>query len=200
MRARMGLWSARIDVELREIVLRNKPSEMLKASPKGTVPVLILEDGRVIDESIDIMLWALEQSDPDGWLEIEREAQLALVEDCQVRFKPHLDRYKYTSRYDGAEKEEEAAKCIDWLSELTARLARQDWLLGERLQLADIAVFPFVRQFAHTDMEVFASRTSKPLQDWLERCKALPELRSVFKKYKPWADGDEAIYLGPGST
>ena len=159
----MGLWSAGIDVELREIVLRDKPPSMLEASPKGTVPVLILEDGTVIDESLDIMLWALERHDPEGWLDIERETQLALIADCQASFKPHLDRYKYTSRYEGADKETEAKRALDWLSGLSQRLQSSAWLFGDKLQIADIAIFPFVRQFAHADTNFFGKATDPVL-------------------------------------
>ena len=197
MRARMGLWAAGVDVELREVVLRDKPASMLEASPKGTVPVLILEDGTVIDESLDIMLWALEHSDPEGWQDVERDAQLALISDCQENFKPHLDRYKYTSRYDGANKEVEAAKALEWLSGLSARLSTSSWLYADRVQIADIAIFPFVRQFAHADTEFFATRTAPELQDWLERAKALPVFKSTFKKFKQWQPGDPEIAFGP---
>lgn len=199
IRARMGLWSAGVDVELREVVLRDKPASMLEASPKGTVPVLILDDGSVIDESLDIMLWALGRNDPEGWLDIEPDAQTALIHDCQNRFKPHLDRYKYTARYDDANKEAEAAKALEWLTELSERLEGHDWLFANRIQLADIAIFPFVRQFAHADTEFFSEETSEALQDWLERAKALPVFKSTFKKFKQWHPGDEEFVFGPGA-
>lgn len=196
MRARMGLLVAGIHVELREIVLRDKPADMLTASPKGTVPVLCLDDGRVIDESLDIMLWALEQNDPDGWLEIDRVQQVSLIEECQANFKPHLDRYKYTSRYEDAEKVEEAGKALNWLAGLSDQLGDKHWLFSDSVQMADIAIFPFVRQFAHTDMAYFEAETDPALQDWLGRAKELPVFRDSFRKYTPWQPGDNPLHFG----
>lgn len=163
MRARMALIVSGLAYEHREILLRDKPASMLAASPKGTVPVLVLADGRVIDESLNIMLWALEQSEPEGWLE---SADLALVADYDGAFKHHLDRYKYAARY-GEDPLVHRAAAADMLWNLDAKLGAGDFLGSARRSLADIAVFPFVRQFAGVDPAWFELKAPPDVQRWL---------------------------------
>ena len=193
MRARMGLYAARKVVELREIMLRDKPAHMLEISPKGTVPVLLLPQGRVIEESVDIMLWALEQNDPDGWLEPRQQnlpAMLALIEQMDRDFKHHLDRYKYASRYEDVDGLAHRGRALDELSLLANRLAVHSQLFGERIGLADIALFPFVRQFANVDRGWFDEAAPVSVRSWLEGHEGSALFASIFHKWPVWRDGD----------
>ncbi|WP_428685794.1 glutathione S-transferase [Sphingopyxis sp.] len=163
MRARMALIASCLAYEHREILLRDKPASMLAVSPKGTVPVLILAGGRVIDESLDIMRWALDQSDPEGWL---AGADLALIADYDGAFKHHLDRYKYAVRY-GDDPLVHRAAAAAMLSQLDAQLAVLDFLGGAVRGISDIAIFPFVRQFAGVDPFWFQLQRLPNVQRWL---------------------------------
>jgi glutathione S-transferase len=153
MRARMALRVAGIDVDHREVSLRDKPAELLAASPKGTVPVLVLPDGKVIDESLDIMRWGLAQRDPEGWL-APGAAMDPLIAANDGPFKFHLDRAKYANRYPGADPVVHRAEAIKLLAPLEERLEHHGYLFGTGRTLADIAIFPFVRQFARADATV----------------------------------------------
>lgn len=173
MRARMALRCAEIPVEIREISLRDKPPEMLALSPKGTVPVLHTAEGRVIDQSLDIMRWALAQNDPQGWLRLSScsEAyalQESLIACNDTTFKHWLDRYKYAERYPerlATEYRQEALSCQ--LDTLEAVLSRQPFLGGHTAALADVALFPFVRQFAAVDAVWFAQSPYAATRGWL---------------------------------
>ncbi|MFA7670035.1 MAG: glutathione S-transferase N-terminal domain-containing protein, partial [Burkholderiaceae bacterium] len=145
MRARLALAVSGTQCELREVVLRDKPAELLQASPKGTVPVLVLADGRILEQSLDIMLWALSRHDPQGWLapEVgELEQMLALIGECDGGFKHDLDRYKYPDRYEGADAMSHRESAWQWLKMLDDRLAYSAYLFGERPALADAAIMP----------------------------------------------------------
>lgn len=193
MRARMALSVSGKTCALREVVLRDKPAEMLSASPKGTVPVLVLPDGQVVDESYDIMKWALGQNDPEAWLapphgtlaEID-----ALVDATEADFKHHLDRYKYDTRYEGVEASVHRAEGLRFLHLLEERLAANAYLFGDRLTLADVAIAPFVRQFANTDKTWFAEQDLPQLQAWLKRFLGSSLFQSVMRKYPQWRTGD----------
>jgi len=170
MRGRMALDASGIAVEHREILLRDKPAEMLAASPKGTVPVIVLPEGRVIEESLDVMLWALGQNDPENWLSppsSDRSEMDALIAANDGPFKHHLDRYKYDTRYEEAVASEHRTAASAYLQDLEDRLDRSDQLLGDAPSLADIALFPFVRQFANTDRDWFDAQPWPNLQRWL---------------------------------
>jgi len=193
MRARMGLWASGITVELREIVLRAKPAHMLEISPKGTIPVLQLPDGTVIDESLDIMLWALDQHDPQGWLTPETGKQaemLDLIAEMDGSFKHHLDRYKYATRYADASEKTERDLALTALSPLIDRLIQHEQLFGGRIALADIALFPFVRQFANTDRDWFDDAVPPRLLAWLQGHEQSALFQSIFRKWPVWQDGD----------
>ena len=197
----MGLWSAGRPVMLREIVLRDKPIHMLEVSPKGTVPVLILPDGTVIDESLDIMLWALEQHDPEGWLtpEVGRlEAMLALIDLMDGDFKHHLDRYKYATRFEGADETTHRSLAMKALTPLSERLQRQSQLFGGRVSLADIALFPFVRQFANTDRAWFDAEATNALGIWLSGHERSDLFASIFRKWPVWKEGDPVTLFSAG--
>jgi glutathione S-transferase len=163
MRARLALTVSGISCELREVHLRAKPAEMLAASSKGTVPVLVLPDGRVIDESIDIMRWSLAKSDPEGWLERD-DSELIAANDGP--FKHHLDRYKYPERY-GDYPLEHREEGLTFLREIDALLASRGQLGGSERGLTDAAIMPFVRQFAAIDSSWFETQSLPNLKIWL---------------------------------
>ena len=174
MRARLGLLFAELPVELREITLKNKPAKMLAISPKGTVPVLQLADGVVIEESREIMEWALEQQDPQELLNIKTLHQgNTLIEQNDQEFKHWLDRYKYADRHLEMTQTEYRQKGEVFLQILEALLTKNTYLLGDSVTIADIGIMPFVRQFAHVDRYVFYSLPYPKLQIWLK-------LRSSF--------------------
>ncbi len=189
MRARMALWSAGIAVELREVVLADKPAAMLEASPKGTVPVLHLPDGQVIDESNDVMRWALSQADPEGWLEREDPELLALMDGP---FKHHLDRYKYYTRHDTDPMEHRAAG-LDILRQLDERLANHAQLCGEKRGLCDVASFPFIRQFANHDRAWFDEAAPQKLRTWLESHLTSDLFAAIMAKHDKWRSGDAPV-------
>ena len=202
MRARMALTLSGQRCELREIVLRDKPDEMIAVSPKATVPVLVEADGTVRDESLEIMLWTLERNDPDGLLAPEhgdRDQMLALIAKIDGEFKGHLDRYKYANRYqdenDGSGVDPVAHRSAGMavLAELENRLGHHRYLFGKRLSLADIAIAPFVRQFANTDAAWFARQPVPELQRWLSDILASDLFLGCMKKYKPWKVTGEAV-------
>lgn len=197
MRARLAIASSGMTCALREVVLKDKPAEMLKASPKGTVPVLVLDEGRVIEESIDVMRHALGTDDPEGWLAGDGEEGRALVAETDGPFKHHLDRYKYASRYEGADAEEHRAEGLAFLRRLEARLAAQPFLMGERFTLADAAILPFIRQFMIADEIWFKDQPLPYLHVWLQDFLASPRFARVMKNYPQWKTGDEEPVFPP---
>ena len=197
MRARMALWVAGITVELREVKLAAKPPELITASPKGTVPVLVLPDGTVIDQSLAIMRWALAQSDPESWLAGDDAALIAANDGV---FKHHLDRAKYPGRYEEDGVTDHRAAALALLAPLEARLADAPWLCGETRALSDIALFPFIRQFAAIDPNWFAAQPLPHLQAWLERLASSELFASVMPKFTPWQECDARLLFGPSSV
>jgi len=207
MRARLAILASGQQCELREIVLRSKPPEMLAASPKATVPVLVLPDGQVIEQSLEIMLWALQQNDPECWLAPEQgtwQAMQALIAANDGVFKQQLDRYKYPNRYRQehagdeqafAQAHRASAACL--LLELQTRLASHAWLFGPGASLADMALLPFVRQFAHTDAAWFSSQPWPNLNAWLMRWESGALFLGVMEKYPPWPSGQAGISFPP---
>ena len=181
MRARMALRYSGVPVETVEVSLKAKPAEMLAISPKGTVPVLDA-DGRVIDESLEIMRWALAQHDPDDWL-LDGDSRIAeLIEANDQGFKVHLNRYKYAERYPEQPMEIYRAAGALFLQQLDELLTDRDYLLADHPCLADIALLPFVRQFAHVDREWFAQTPYVRLQAWLQRQLESNLFTSIMKK------------------
>ena len=194
IRARLALATSSICYELREVSLKNKPAEMLAASPKGTVPVLVLPGGQVIDESLNIMRWALAHKDPDGWLSPALNDMLALIADNDGKFKYALDRYKYPNRYPLESGGDTHAFAMaqrveggDWLQMLESRLSQgwQVWLCGPQPSLADMAILPFVRQFAHTDAAWFAAQPWPLLQAWLADFQTSSMFVAAMTSHKP---------------
>lgn len=196
MRGRMALMVSGVEVELREVVLRNKPAAMLEASPKATVPVLICNDGTIVDESFDVMLWALEQNDPDQWLaplEEDKAAMLALIAENDGPFKHNLDRYKYATRYEDVDGTEYRAMGVAFLEKLNDRLASRAYLFGERLALADFAIMPFIRQFRVADAAWFDAQDWPHLHRWLAELMTGPLFSAVMAKYAPWTPEDAGV-------
>ena len=179
MRARMALRYSGVPLSIVEVSLKAKPAEMLASSPKGMVPVLVCADGSVIEQSLDIMHWALARHDPDNWLQ---PGCAALIEENDTRFKVLLDRYKYAIRYPEHPMEYYRAQGAEFLQRLEDVLARSAYLAGPALSLADVALAPFVRQFAHVDRDWFEQAPYPRLNAWLEQFLASELFSSVMKK------------------
>ncbi|MFV0931753.1 glutathione S-transferase [Pseudomonas jessenii] len=185
MRARMALRYSEVAVDIVEVSLKAKPAEMLALSGKGTVPVLSA-DGRVIDESLDIMRWALAQNDPQDWLlkddPVAAEQIAPLIEQNDQVFKVHLNRYKYAERYPEQPMEVYRTEGEVFLRRLDQLLEGRDYLLADHPSLADVALMPFVRQFAHVDREWFGQTPYLRLQAWLQRLLESVLFTSIMKK------------------
>ena len=188
MRARWALLEAGLSVHWREIELKHKPAEMLQCSAKGTVPVLVLTDGTVIDESEAVMRWALAQADPRGLLQAGEAS--ALIAENDGAFKHHLDRFKYTDRYPGESRDEHRDAGMRILAGWSQRLKEHAWLLGAAISLADAALWPFVRQWRLTDPEGFeADGQLAPLREWLNRFLDDPSFERLMQRADPWSSG-----------
>ncbi len=194
MRARLGLLFAGLQVELREITLKNKPPQMLAISPKGTVPVLQLLNGTVIEESREIMTWALEQQDAQGLLAAQTLLEAnALIDKNDNEFKYWLDRYKYADRHLDMSQAEYRQRGEDFLQRLEALLIKNPYLLGERITIADIGIMPFVRQFAHVNRKVFYDLPYPNLQRWLQDWLNHPLFLQAMTKFAPWQEKDDVV-------
>ncbi len=199
MRARLALQASGQKVNLREVVLRDKPAEMLEASPKATVPVLVLRDGAVIDESLDVMHWALAQDDPHGWRDYPADALAAmdaLVLELDGPFKSALDRYKYPNRYDDSDPIEQREVGAQFIRKLDKLLEGRAFLFGEKFSFADGAVLPFVRQFAHVDRDWFWADEWKNVIYWLEAFLESERFKAVMTKYPQWKSGEDGVVFG----
>ncbi len=185
IRARMALFNADIDLDIRQVSLKNKPQAMLDVSSKGTVPVLVTEDG-VIDESLDIMLWALDFNDPDGWYSRYSEADKAfamqLIAQNDESFKPWLDKYKYADRHPEFDQGYYRGQCENYLQVIETALQKSAYLMGETVSLADMAIFPFIRQFSMVDKNWFDACPFTHLRRWLTKLLDLPLFTRVMAK------------------
>lgn len=194
MRGRLAIASARFAVHLREVVLRDKPESMLEASPKGTVPVLILTNGTIVDESLDVMLHVLRQNDPEHLLAPaigSLEEMLALILENDGPFKVALDHYKYPNRYEGIDPQNQRQQASAFLYKLNDRFkANNGFLFAERLSLADLAILPFVRQFANVDRTWFDAQDWHSLANALEVFIASERFLKIMDKYPQWQVGD----------
>jgi len=200
IRARMALASASLSFEIREVVLKDKPRQMLDISPKATVPVLLLPDGGVIEESLEILHWALDGNDPFGWKRHSAE-QLsfmdALVEINDHSFKTCLDQYKYADRFPEYSRQHYRQQAENFLRELEARLEAKGHLYGATRSFADIAIFPFVRQFSNVEPGWFEAAPYPNIRTWLSAILKDQLFASVMKKYAPWQAGDpQVLYTG----
>ena len=194
MRARMAIHISGQKCELREVLLRDKPPSMLEYSAKGTVPVLILQDGKVIDESLDVIDWALNLNDPDDWQrskDTKKTKELIKINDGE--FKYHLDRYKYSKRYDNEDPEFHRKKCLKFIESVNNELNNSKYIFDDNISYADIVVLPFIRQFRIADIEWFDSLPYNNLKKWLSGFLDSTLLSSIMKKYDLWKEGDKSI-------
>jgi len=195
MRARLAIKCSQLQVELREVVLRNKPQEMLCISPKATVPVLLLADGSVIDESWDIVHWVTQQQDPSQLRGNQQRIDQAnqLIKQNDNEFKQWLDRYKYADRYPEFAAEYYRSQAEPFLCALDQRLAQHEFLLDQQPSLADIGIFPFIRQFAHVDLDWFQQCPYPNLQRWFNHYLSSELFTSIMNKYQPWHKAQTVI-------
>ena len=195
MRARMALRRASITVELREVSLGDKPQAMLELSAKGTVPVL-LANKLMLDESLDIMYWAMEQADPGQWLDADLQARTeSLIYENDGSFKTHLDQYKYWDRFPAQSQQYYRQQGETFLVKLEQLLRLNKYLLADRPTLADIAVFPFIRQFAFVDKHWFDNSGYSQLQRWLQEFLESPLFIQSMDKLPPWQPEDPPLFF-----
>jgi glutathione S-transferase len=200
MRARLALAVSEQVCELREVTLKAKPAELLQASTKGTVPVLVLPDGKVLDQSLDIMHWALGRNDPGQWLTAnsgQPDSAGRLIDDCDRSFKLQLDRYKYPGRYAGCDALVHRSAGAHWLADLNLQLAPSGCLYGPKATLADMAIAPFVRQFAQTDLAWFEAQDWPHLRQWLARIVSSELFERTMHKYPAWESGTPGALFPP---
>ena len=183
IRSRLALYQAKIAYEPIEISLKHKSSEFLALSPKGTVPVLVDIDGAVIEESLEIMLWALNQYDPECWLLNDENASRKLIDENDFNFKKNLDRYKYADRFPEHSKEYYRSECEIFLNLLNDKLQSNNYLMAERISLADAAIFPFVRQFSLVDEDWFLNSKYQELKKWLYNLINTRMFQEVMRKH-----------------
>ncbi len=188
IRARMAVAAAGIEVTIREVLLRDKPPELIAASAKATVPVLVLSDGNVIDESLEVMGWALAQRDPLGWLSGEGLSS-DWIQACDGEFKYWLDRYKYADRHPEHTVQQHRRKAEVFLRKIEDRLTEFSWLVGEAPSVADVALFPFVRQFAGIDPAWWQGAPYPATRIWLAQWLDGPLFSMVMTKYLRWERG-----------
>ncbi|MFZ4378738.1 MAG: glutathione S-transferase [Polynucleobacter sp.] len=188
MRARMALQYSGIELEHREIDLRNKPQSMLLASPKGTVPVLCI-DGRVIDQSLDIMRWALARSDPDKWMDVDENIAQPWINKNDGSFKVLLDQYKYPNRYPELN-QEETLNAIEamMLRPMETALESSQYLLGSKMTWIDVAIFPFIRQFSMVNLQTFEQLPYPLVKQWIGQHLESRLFNAVMNKYPVWRD------------
>lgn len=191
IRARLALLVSETDCELREVKLSAKPEALLAASAKGTVPVLVLPSGEVLDESLDIMRWALGRSDPQGWRARDDRSLLA---ENDGPFKHHLDRYKYPDRY-GVEPMDHRIAGLSMLEAIELRLEAGPYLHGDRCSLTDAAILPFVRQFATVDRPWFDAQALPRTRRWLDAFVTSALFGAAMERFDPWRPGDAALSL-----
>lgn len=182
MRARMALKYADISVEIREIALKDKPVEMLTASPKGTVPVLVLHNGRVLEQSLEIMHWALHQRDNAAWLAADSLLTQQLITENDGSFKQALDKYKYAIRFPEQAADVYRAQGEVFLQKLELLLSQSQFLLKDEVSLADIAIFPFIRQFSGVDQPWFEAAPYPKLRVWLNKLVTSDLFVSIMQK------------------
>lgn len=193
MRARLAISISEVQVEMREVILSNKPKELIDCSEKATVPVLQLGDKFVIDESLDIMLWALEQNDPQSWLPLNaynKEETNRLIGFNDNEFKLHLDKYKYASRFPEEEMDLYREQGEMFLKILEEKLSKNRFLISDSASFADMAIFPFIRQFAYVDINWFKESKYKNLQTWLNELLNSQLFHQVMIKHPPWSSNN----------
>ena len=200
MRARLALLLAQQKVQLRAIVLKDKPEEMLIASPKGTVPVLVVSGDEVIEESLDIMLWAPKRTDPDNQLYAHDEDKLTeileIIKESDTEFKPTLEKYKRAKRYHGDDLEACCLACEPFIQMLEKRLTQHEFLMGATPSLLDIALLPFIRQFSRVNKTEFSHDRYTNLRRWLRHYLQSRLFAKAMFKYPLWLDHHKQYILG----
>ena len=196
MRARMALVASGAEVMLREVLLKGKPAELLAASPKATVPVLVLSDGRVVEESLDVMQWALENRDPLNWLEGEA-LESDWISACDGDFKHWLDRYKYSERYPEHTAEDYRQKAETFVQKLEDWLSVSDWVGGDAANAVDVAFFPFIRQFVGVDPSWWQQAPYPKVRLWLENWLNSALFSAIMAKYPRWESGQPGERFPP---
>jgi len=192
----MGLLLAKQQVILREVIMKNKPAEMITASAKATVPVLVINQSLVIDQSLDIMLWALNQNDPNNLLHIDQTAMLELIHLIDNEFVSVLKKYKAASRYHDVEKDSYRSHCETYINFLEQRLSQHEYLMGDIPCLADYAILPFIRQFSRVERQWYRQAPYPRLQRWLTAQYQQPIFAQAMVKYEPWRKADAPVLFG----
>lgn len=200
MRARLGILLAEQQVLLRDIVMTNIPAEMFAASPKGEVPTLVINDASVLDESLDIMIWALKQNDPSNLLyshqENAFEKMLTLISRNDNAFVEELKKYKAASRYHDAAEGEYRQQCEVFIKHIEELLTKHEFIFGNAPSLVDYAILPFIRQFSRVDRKWYLHSPYPKLRAWLEKHYQNPLFSKAMKKYPQWLDSKEEIVFG----
>jgi len=200
MRARMAIFKSGQTVLLRDLVLSNKPEEMMQASPKGTVPVVVLEDGTVIEESLEVMLWVLHESDPNDLLHSYEESalpeMLTLINEFDNVFKVRLEQYKCAKRYQEDNIEECRMACQQYLQQLEQRLSKHAFLMSDKESLADIALLPFIRQFARVERQWYLQAPYPKVRTWLNNYLQSAMFSKVMAKHPLWLDSQQEVVFG----
>ncbi len=197
MRARLAIAYSGIEVELREVDLKHKPLELLNISPKATVPVLQCPDGHIIDESRDIMHWALQQHDPDGWLE---SIEHPLIDENDNSFKKSLDHYKYADRFPEYSQEYYQTECSLFLEKIENILKSSNFIQNNHLSYVDMAIYPFIRQCYFVNTSWFDNTPFSHLRAWLNKLLYSPLFDSIMIKHPAWKAHDKAIIFNSHST
>ena len=196
MRARMGLLLAKQPVILRDVDMKNKPTDMLTASPKATVPVLVIDQSSVIDQSLDIMLWALSKNDPNQLLHGDQVAMLELIHHTDNEFVEVLKKYKAASRYHDVEKDSYRLHCEAYINDLEQRLTQHQYIMDDSPSLADYAILPFIRQFSRVERQWYRQAPYPSTQRWLNKHYQQTVFTQAMAPCEPWNKGDAAILFG----
>lgn len=202
MRARIAIFKSQKSVELRDVKLTSKPAAMLTASPKGTVPILVVSSSQIIDESLNVMLWSLDQSDPDNLLQQHAASSsnlpqlLAFIATYDDEFKACIERYKCAKRYHEPNLEECRKACEVYTQDLEARLSKHNYVMGAKESLADIAILPFIRQFAKVERKWYVQAAYPNLKRWLNSYLQSAMFNKVMAQYPLWEEGNDAVVFG----
>ena len=196
MRARMALAASGAEVMLREVLLKDKPAELLAASPKATVPVLVLSEDQTLEESLDVMQWALKHSDPLGWLE-GAALDSDWISECDEGFKHWLDRYKYADRHPQHTAKDYRKNAEEFIQKLEHQLSVSDWIGGEAANAIDVALFPFIRQFAGVEPSWWQQAPYPKVRQWLENWLNSALFSAIMVKYPRWESGQPGERFPP---
>ncbi|MCJ8295770.1 MAG: glutathione S-transferase [Colwellia sp.] len=200
MRARLAIFKAKQTVLLRDLVLSDKPIEMMAASPKGTVPVVVLKNGTVIEESLAVMLWALRETDPADLLHGQQDhllsAMLLLITEFDNDFKTCLEAYKCAKRYQEDNVSQCRAACELYIQKLERALTKHSFLMSDKESLADIALMPFIRQFARIERQWYLQSPYPKVRQWLNSYLQSPVFTKVMAKHPLWVDNQQDVLFG----